>query len=191
MLQKYFAIRRQLANAWLPLPEDETSWDKLQVLFATTSGDVRRNELSDFANIHKTGKIAMKLDEGDGIVDVQMCTEMDDVLLTTAKGQCIRFPVTDVRVFKGRDSTGVRGILLGKDDKVISMTILNAFDATAEERAGYLKMRRAVTGESEENGDFALSDALEHQATPEMRPSTSSLVTMPSVRPLSVTRSGR
>src|SRR5690606_36893475 len=94
----------------MPLPEDEASWASLDVMFATARGNVRRNKLSDFVQVNRAGKIAMKLDEGDSIVDVQICTEHDDVLLTTALGQCIRFPVPDVRVFKGRDSTGVRGI---------------------------------------------------------------------------------
>src|SRR4051795_6486935 len=131
----------------MPLPESEASWERLDVMFATASGSVRRNKLSDFVQVNRNGKIAMKLDEGDHIVGVQICTEVDDVLLTTAKGQCIRFPVPDVRVFKGRDSTGVRGIALGAGDQVISMAILRHVGATPEERAGYLKMRRAVTGE--------------------------------------------
>ena len=133
----------------LPLPEDEDSWTKLDVMFATTSGRVRRNKLSDFVQVNRNGKIAMKLDEGDGIVGVQLCTEADDVLLTTSRGQCIRFPVDDVRVFKGRDSTGVRGIALGDDDRVISMAILHHFESDAAERAAYLKMSRAVRGEGE------------------------------------------
>ena len=134
----------------LPLPEDETSWDTLDVMFATTRGTVRRNKLSDFVQVNRNGKIAMKFDEeGDAIVDVQLCSERDDVLLTTAEGQCIRFEVTDVRVFKGRDSTGVRGIQLGEGDRVISMAILNHFDATPDERSAYLKMSRAVRGEAE------------------------------------------
>jgi DNA gyrase subunit A len=135
----------------MPLPEDEGSWERLDVMFATASGNVRRNKLSDFVQVNRGGKIAMKLDEGDAIVDVQICSEADDVLLTTTKGQCIRFPVTDVRVFKGRDSTGVRGINLGKDDRLISMAILRHMDATSEERSAYLRLavaaRRAVTGE--------------------------------------------
>jgi DNA gyrase subunit A len=131
----------------MPLPEDEASWDRLDVMFATSRGTVRRNKLSDFVQVNRGGKIAMKLDEGDHIVDVQICSEDDDVLLTTAKGQCIRFPVTDVRVFKGRDSMGVRGINLADGDDIISMAILRHVDATGEERAAYLKMRRAVTGE--------------------------------------------
>ncbi len=119
-------------------------------MFATTRGTVRRNKLSDFVQVNRNGKIAMKFDEeGDAIVDVQLCSEQDDVLLTTAAGQCIRFEVTDVRVFKGRDSTGVRGIALGEGDRVISMAILRHFDANAEERAEYLKKSRAVRGEPE------------------------------------------
>ena len=134
----------------MPLPEDETSWDTLDVMFATASGNVRRNKLSDFTTVNRNGKIAMKLDPGDHIVHVEICRPEQNVLLTTALGQCIRFPVEDVRVFKGRDSTGVRGINLAQDDKVISMAILNAFDASPEERAGYLKMRRAVIGDAGE-----------------------------------------
>ncbi len=98
----------------MPLPEDESSWANLDVMFATTGGNVRRNKLSDFVDVRRSGIIAMKLDEGEAIVDVQICTEHDDVLLTAAGGQCIRFPVTDVRVFTGRTSMGVRGIALGR-----------------------------------------------------------------------------
>jgi DNA gyrase subunit A len=138
----------------LPLPEDESAWGERDVMFATTSGRVRRNKLSDFAKVRPSGIIAMKLDEGDSIVDVQTCTENDDVLLTANGGQCIRFQVDEVRVFKGRDSDGVRGIALAEGDKVISMSILRHVDATAEERAAYLKrasaVRRGVNGEAEE-----------------------------------------
>jgi len=133
----------------MPLPEDVSQWENLDVMFSTTGGTVRRNKLSDFTNVNRAGKIAMKLEEGEGIVDVQMCTEMDDVLLTTARGQCIRFAVTDVRVFKGRDSMGVRGINLGDDDRLISMAILRHVDATADERAAFLRRSRAVEGERE------------------------------------------
>ncbi|MEZ0170321.1 DNA gyrase subunit A [Microvirga sp. TS319] len=145
-------------NAIMPLPEDEASWDKLDVMFTTSRGTVRRNKLSDFVQVNRGGKIAMKLDEGESIVDVQICSEHDDVLLTTAKGQCIRFPVTDVRVFKGRDSMGVRGINLADGDKIISMAILRHVEATGEERAAYLKMRRAVMGE-QSNGDAEAAGA--------------------------------
>ncbi len=131
----------------MPLPEDEASWDKLDVMFATASGGVRRNKLSDFVQVNRNGKIAMKLDDGDAIVDVQICSEHDDVLLTTRQGQCIRFAVPEVRVFKGRDSTGVRGIALAKDDKVISLAILRHFDAPGDERSLYLKQSRLMRGE--------------------------------------------
>jgi DNA gyrase subunit A len=145
----------------MPLPEDEASWETLDVMFATASGGVRRNKLSDFVQVNRAGKIAMKLDAGDHIVHVEICRADQNVLLTTQAGQCIRFPVEDVRVFKGRDSTGVRGINLAKDDRVISMTILNSFDASPEERAGYLKMRRAVIGEGVEGEETASPEAEE------------------------------
>ncbi len=131
----------------MPLPEDEAAWANLDVMFATTRGTVRRNKLSDFAQVNRAGKIAMKLDEGESIVDVQICSESDDVLLTTARGQCIRFAVDDVRVFKGRDSMGVRGVTLGEGDAVISLAILRHMEADSSERIAYLKRRRAVTGE--------------------------------------------
>ena len=133
----------------LPLPEDEGDWDKLDVMFATTRGSVRRNKLSDFVQVNRNGKIAMKLEEGEGIVGVDTCTEGDDVLLTTALGQCIRFPVPDVRVFKGRDSMGVRGIALADDDRIISMAVLGHFEASPEERSLYLKQSRLMRGETE------------------------------------------
>ncbi|BEV12608.1 DNA gyrase subunit A [Asticcacaulis sp. DW145] len=138
----------------LTLPEDEATWDRLDILFATRSGDVRRNKLSDFVNVNRAGKIAMKLEEGDAIVGVALCTEDQDVLLSTASGRSIRFAVDEVRVFKGRDSTGVRGVRLGEDDTVISMAILRRVDATPAERAAYLKhaasLRAAVSGEGED-----------------------------------------
>ncbi|MGA8819605.1 MAG: DNA gyrase subunit A [Xanthobacteraceae bacterium] len=140
----------------MPLPEDESTWDRLDVMFATTRGTVRRNKLSDFSDVRRSGIIAMKLDEGDSIVDVQICTESDDVLLTSAAGQCIRFAVSDVRVFSGRTSMGVRGINLADGDKLISQSILRHVEATAEERVAYLKrasaVRRGQTAEGEENG---------------------------------------
>ncbi|MHC1943349.1 DNA gyrase subunit A [Bradyrhizobium sp. UFLA06-06] len=132
----------------MPLPEDESSWANLDVMFATTGGTVRRNKLSDFVDVRRSGIIAMKLGEGEAIVDVQICTEHDDVLLTAAGGQCIRFPVTDVRVFTGRTSMGVRGIALAEADKLISLAILRHVETTSDERSAYLKMRRAVAGEA-------------------------------------------
>jgi DNA gyrase subunit A len=128
----------------LPLPEDESTWDRFQVLFATKSGDVRRNELSDFANIQKTGKIAMKLEVGDGIVGVQLCGPKDDVLLTTRRAKCIRFAITDIRVFKGRESTGVRGIKLSEGDEVVSVALLAGSDTTVAEARAFLRQASAA-----------------------------------------------
>ncbi|MGB5083885.1 MAG: DNA gyrase subunit A [Methylocystis silviterrae] len=128
----------------MPLPEDEGSWATLDVIFATTRGTVRRNKLSDFVDVRRNGLIAMKLDDGEAIVDVATATERDDVLLTTRDGQCIRFAVPEVRVFQGRTSMGVRGVSLGRDDRVISLSILNHFDAAGEERAAYLKRANAL-----------------------------------------------
>jgi DNA gyrase subunit A len=150
----------------MPLPEDEKTWEQLDVMFATTRGSVRRNKLSDFVDVRRSGIIAMKLDEGEGIVDVQICTERDDVLLTSAGGQCIRFAVPEVRVFTGRTSMGVRGINLEKDDKLISLSILRHVEATADERAAYLKRASAVRrGEEAEEGaadaEESTSDAIE------------------------------
>ena len=145
----------------MPLPEDESSWGDLDIMFATTRGTVRRNSLADFVEVRQNGKIAMKLDEGDEIVGVETCTVNNDVLLTTALGQAIRFRVDDVRLFKGRDSMGVRGIQLGEGDTVISMAVINHSDASAEERAAYLKMSRAMRGEADDgSADEGEADAM-------------------------------
>ncbi|WP_420478579.1 DNA gyrase subunit A [Brevundimonas sp. FT23028] len=134
----------------LPLPENEAEWGDYDIMFATSSGDVRRNKLSDFATVNRAGKIAMKLEDGDRMVGVALCTAEDDVMLTTALGRAIRFKADDVRVFKGRDSTGVRGVRLQEGDEVISMAVLGRVDATPEERAAYVKhanaMRKALAG---------------------------------------------
>jgi DNA gyrase subunit A len=145
----------------LPLPEMVEGAAKPFLMFATQSGTVRRNELEDFEQINRGGKIAMKLDEGDHIVGVDLCTEQDNVLLTSAQGQCIRFDVNDIRVFQGRNSIGVRGIKLDGDDKVISMAILRHVEATSDERAAFIKMSRAVAGEETDSGteDEAASEA--------------------------------
>ncbi len=148
----------------LPLPEDAETWGSLELMFATRSGGVRRNSLGDFENINRNGKIAMKLDDDDQIVNVAICTPHDDVLLTTSGGQCIRFAVGDVRVFKGRDSTGVRGIRLDGDDRVISMAILTHVDAAPAERAAYLKQAAALR--RAQNGDDA-DDVGEVELDPE------------------------
>ncbi|MBV9252292.1 MAG: DNA gyrase subunit A [Acetobacteraceae bacterium] len=142
-------------TAVLPLPQDETLWDSLHLVFATASGNVRRNRLSDFRNVRAAGLIAMKLDDGDHLIGVATCREGDDVLLATRKGRCIRFQLSEdtVRVFAGRDSSGVRGIRLQKGDEVISLSVLRHVDATIEERATYLKIanakRRGGNGEEE------------------------------------------
>ncbi|MDB5542454.1 MAG: gyrase subunit [Devosia sp.] len=151
----------------MPLPEDEGDWQKLDIMFSTTRGTVRRNSLADFVEINRNGKIAMKLDEGDGIVDVATCSASDDVLLTTSGGRAIRFEVGDVRVFKGRDSTGVRGITLGEGEKVISMSILRHFDATPAERNTFLKqygaIRRATGDETAEPEVAPVADDAEEE----------------------------
>jgi DNA gyrase subunit A len=147
-------------TAILPLPEDEGQWSELDVMFATTRGTVRRNKLSDFVQVNRNGKIAMKFEEaGDAILGVETCAEGDDVLLTADSGQCIRFPVSDVRVFKGRDSLGVRGIAMNEGDRVISMAILEHVDATPAERAAYLRQavaERKMSGADDE--DIALTN---------------------------------
>ncbi len=132
--------------AIMPVDRTEEEWDDLQIVFATSAGDVRRNALSDFTNVKRNGKIAMDLPEGVELVNARICTPDDDVMLVTDSGRAIRFPVTDVRVFKGRKSTGVRGIRLTDGDRVVSMSVIRHFEATTDERAAYLKMRRAAAG---------------------------------------------
>ena len=132
--------------AIMPVDREEKDWGDLQIMFATSEGGVRRNALSDFTNVKSNGKIAMKLPEGVEMVNARICSEADDVMLVTDSGRAIRFRTSDVRVFKGRDSTGVRGIKLREENKVVSMSVIRHFIATAEERSAYLKMRRAVAG---------------------------------------------
>ncbi|WP_158963507.1 DNA gyrase subunit A [Chachezhania sediminis] len=149
--------------AIMPVDRDEEEWGDLQIVFATSAGDVRRNALDDFTNVKRNGKIAMKLPEGVELVNARIATEEDDVMLVTASGRAIRFPTTDVRVFKGRDSTGVRGIRLSGDDRVVSMSVIRHFEATPDERAAYLKMRRAVAGladDTETGADDEETDAM-------------------------------
>ena len=136
--------------ALMPVDVPEAEWQALQIVFATSDGDVRRNALSDFVNVMRNGKIAMKLPEGVSLVNARIADEGDDVLMLTAGGRAIRFPTTDVRVFKGRDSTGVRGIRLADGDRVVSMAVIRHFEASPEERAAYLKMRRAQEGALDE-----------------------------------------
>jgi DNA gyrase subunit A len=139
----------------MPMPEDESTWDQLNVMFATAAGTVRRNDLSDFVNINRSGKIAMKLEEsGDRLIGVSTCNDQNDVLLSTREGKCIRFEVSDVRVFQSRSSVGVRGIKLGEGDEVISMSILKHVDFDTESRDAFLRMARKLRGsdEAEEAG---------------------------------------
>ena len=150
----------------MPLPEEEDSWDDLFVVFATASGNVRRNRLSDFVQVKANGKIAMKLDPDDRLIGVATCDEADDVLLATAAAKCIRFKLTDVRVFQGRNSTGVRGIKLAKGDEVISMSVLDHAESTTAERNAYLKRSRVERAEGdvdqiedvETNGDDEIEE---------------------------------
>tara|TARA_R100000005_G_scaffold96247_1_gene81727 strand:- start:5771 stop:8479 length:2709 start_codon:yes stop_codon:yes gene_type:complete len=147
----------------MPLPEDEESWGDLELMFATAKGNVRRNQLSDFSNVKSNGKIAMKLDEDDQLIGVQICTPDSDVLLAAKGGKCIRFKATDVRLFKGRDSSGVRGMKLAKGDSVIGMSILKSMDADTETRDAYLKARKSI----DETGavtDYAGLDTAQYEA---------------------------
>jgi DNA gyrase subunit A len=138
----------------MPLPEDETKWAGLQLMFATTNGIVRKIALDHYVDVRPSGIKAIKLEEGDSIASVELCTDQDDVLLTTQEGQCIRFPANKTSQKKGRDTIGDIGIKLGSGDRVISMSILRHVAATAEERAAYLKrasaVRRGITAEPEE-----------------------------------------
>jgi len=146
--------------AIMPVDREEAHWDDLQIVFATSQGDVRRNRLSDFTNVLRNGKIAMKFPEGGDVslVNARICSEDDDVMLVTAMGRAIRFRTTDVRVFQSRESTGVRGIRLARGDRVVSMAVIRHFEAGPEERAAYLKMRRAMAG---------LADEAEPEAEPD------------------------
>ncbi len=150
----------------LHLPEDETTWDKLNVMFATVAGTVRRNQLSDFSNVRPSGIIAMRLEEGDKLISVQTCTDQNDIMLATRMGKAIRFAVDDVRVFSGRTSVGVRGVRLADGDEVISMSILHHVQASAEERVAYIRQANAArraSGEATE--DVATSGGEEEEST--------------------------
>ena len=142
----------------MELPEED-QWDRLQIMFATQSGSVRRNQLSDFVDVRANGKIAMKLDEDDTIAGVAICTEADDVLLSTRGGKAMRFPVTEVRVFQGRNSVGVRGVKLSEDDALLSLGIVRHVEVTAPEARAYLKQVAALRrGEGDDEAADAASD---------------------------------
>ncbi len=154
----------ETVNVYLRTPENEEIWDKLDIVFATSHGTIRRNKLTDFQNIRKNGLIAMKLGEGESLVSVKICAEDEDILLATKLGKAIRFPVTDIRVFAGRNSTGVRGVRLSKDDELISMSTLKHVDATPDERTAYLKLANQLRGADDgeeaefEGGNTELSE---------------------------------
>ncbi|HEY4253331.1 MAG TPA: DNA gyrase subunit A [Roseomonas sp.] len=150
-------------TAVLPLPQDETLWENLHLVFATARGNVRRNKLSDFRNVMARGLIAMKLDEGDTLIGVATCREGDDVLLATRSGRAIRFQAESdtLRVFAGRDSTGVRGIRLANGDSVIALAVLRHIGATPDERAAYLAQRRRSEATEEEAAPAAAEDGEE------------------------------
>ncbi len=160
-------------TAVLPLPQDESLWDNLYLVFATASGGVRRNRLSDFRNVRSSGLIAMKLDDGDRLIGVQTCREGDDLMLATRGGKCIRFMIEPetLRVFTGRDSTGVRGIRLATGDEVISLSVLNHVEATVGERLAYLKeaaARRRNASEDEPEGVLEADEVVDDATiTPE------------------------
>ena len=140
---------------FMPMPEDEAKWDEMNIMFATKNGNVRRNDLSDFHDIRSNGKIAIRLDENDRLIDVRPCHEHQHVLLAAKSGKCIRFPVEAVRVFKSRTSDGVRGMRLAEGDEVVSMSILAGNEISIEERAAYLKYainKRRAHGEEVEAG---------------------------------------
>ncbi len=158
--------------AILPIDRDEKDWSELQIVFATSAGTVRRNALSDFTNVKSNGKIAMKF-EGEHaettLINARIASPDEDVMLVTASGRAIRFPSTDVRVFNSRSSVGVRGVKLSGNDRVVSMSIIRHFDATADERAAYLKMRRAMAGIADD-GDNGASDEEETSANATISP---------------------
>ncbi len=146
-------------SVYMRLPEDEAEWDGLDIMFATSHGSVRRNKLSDFKNIRSNGLIAMKLGEGESLVSVRLCEgEQDDILLATRLGKAIRFRATDIRVFAGRNSTGVRGVKLAKGDEVISMSILKHVDITPEERDAYMKAASQIVGSDDEDYEYPETD---------------------------------
>lgn len=153
--------------AIMPVDRDEKDWADLQIIFATSAGTVRRNRLSDFTNVMRNGKIAMKFEDDHAetrLINARICSEDDDIMLVTSSGRAIRFPTTEVRVFNSRSSVGVRGVRLSGKDEVVSMSVIRHFDATSDERTAYLKRRRALAGvaddaeiDTDENADAVIS----------------------------------
>ncbi|NOD87538.1 MULTISPECIES: DNA gyrase subunit A [unclassified Ruegeria] len=167
--------------AIMPVDVPDEEWENLQIVFATSAGDVRRNRLSDFTNVRRNGKIAMKLPEGVELVNARICSEDEDVMLVTNSGRAIRFRTTDVRVFNSRESTGVRGIKLTNGDRVVSMSVIRHFEAEADERAAYLKRRRAVAGiadDGETDEDEAAPGSITQERYAEMSASENLILTI-------------
>ena len=169
--------------AIMPVDVPDEEWENLQIVFATTGGDVRRNRLSDFTNVRRNGKIAMKLPEDGSVqlVNARICSEDDDVMLFTNSGRAIRFRTTDLRVFNSRESTGVRGIKLSGDDRVVSMSIIRHFEASPEDRVAYLKMRRAVAGvadDAETDDEDAVAGAITQEQYAEMSAAENLILTI-------------
>lgn len=169
--------------AIMPVDVPDEEWENLQIVFATTGGDVRRNRLSDFTNVRRNGKIAMKLPEDGSVqlVNARICSEDDDVMLFTNSGRAIRFRTTDLRVFNSRESTGVRGIKLSGDDRVVSMSIIRHFEASPEDRVAYLKMRRAVAGvadDAETDDEEAVAGAITQEQYAEMSAAENLILTI-------------
>ena len=154
--------------AIMPVDRPDKEWDDLQIVFATSAGTVRRNRLSDFTNVMRNGKIAMKFEDEHAetkLINARICSEEDDVMLVTNTGRAIRFPTTEVRVFNSRNSVGVRGIKLGDGDEVVSMSVIRHFEAQPDERAAYLKMRRAMAGLTDESEGSATDEEVNANAT--------------------------
>ncbi len=169
--------------AIMPVDVPDEEWENLQIVFATSAGDVRRNRLSDFTNVRRNGKIAMKLPEDVELVNARICSEDEDVMLVTNSGRAIRFRTTDVRVFNSRESTGVRGIRLSNGDRVVSMSVIRHFEADPDERAAYLKMRRAVAGiadDGEMDEDEAAPGSITQERYAEMSAAENLILTITS-----------
>jgi len=176
--------------AIMPVDRDEEDWDDLQVVFATSAGTVRRNRLSDFTNVKRNGKIAMKFEDDHAetkLINARICSADDDVMLITNAGRAIRFPSTEVRVFNSRSSVGVRGVRLSQGNEVVSMSVIRHFEATSDERVAYLKMRRAAAGVDEAEESTAPDDeadnanaTISHERYEEMRAAENLILTITS-----------
>ncbi|WP_171129724.1 DNA gyrase subunit A [Ruegeria sp. HKCCA5014] len=169
--------------AIMPVDVPDEEWENLQIVFATSAGDARRNRLSDFTNVRRNGKIAMKLPEDVELVNARICSEDEDVMLVTNSGRAIRFRTTDVRVFNSRESTGVRGIKLTNGDRVVSMSVIRHFEADPDERSAYLKMRRAVAGiadDGESDEDEAAPGSITQERYAEMSAAENLILTITS-----------